>query len=266
MPWPRPPCAVFLGQHGVVEQVKVALDAVQQDGLSFPACLLVGPPGVGKTALAKVIACEMCTEFHEVLGQAISFPADLNALLLGAQEKDVVLIDECHEMDKIFQTAFYLILDQRRVFLQGGKGNHTPQSIPIADFTILLATTDEFRLLQPLRDRMKLVLRFDFYSPPELVQLLVQRCRTLGWGVGEKVLPHIAVRSRGTPRLALRLLQSCRRVARSEGETTISLGHLRRACDLEQLDSLGIGPNEQQYLRTSILTREEEQSQQKNQP
>jgi holliday junction DNA helicase RuvB len=238
----------LIGQRSVVEQVQVALDAAQMDGLPFPGSLLVGPAGVGKTQTAKVIAAEMAGDYHEVLGQAIRSPADLNALLLGAKERDVVLIDEAHEIAKPFQTALYLALDQRRVFLQGARSGRTPQSIPLAGFTLLLATTDEFRLLQPLRDRMRLVLRFEFYSAGELWELLRQRTRALRWAVEDEVLAPIAARSRGTPRLALRLLQSCRRVCRSEGENAITLDHLKRACELEQIDPLGLGPTEKAYL------------------
>lgn len=240
--------ARLIGQRSVVEQVRVALDAAHMDGLSFPGSLLVGPPGVGKTQTAKVIAAEMASDYHEVLGQAIQSSADLNALLLGAKGRDVVLIDEAHEIEKSFQTALYLAIDQRRVFLQGGRSGRTPQSIPLADFSLLLTTTDEFKLLQPLRDRMKLILRFEFYSTGELVELLRQRSRGLGWSVDDNVLAPIAARSRGTPRLALRLLQSCRRVCRSEGENSIRLAHLERACELEQIDGLGLGPTERQYL------------------
>src|SRR5207237_97161 len=124
-------------------------------------------------------------------------------------------------------------IDQRKISLGGGRSGRTPQSIPIANFTLLLATTDEYCLLQPLRDRMKLTLRFSFYSEGELTEMLLHRSRALAWPVDEPVLGHIAQRSRGTPRLALRLLQSCRRVVRSEGQHSIALEHLERACLLE---------------------------------
>jgi Holliday junction DNA helicase RuvB len=140
--------AHLIGQRSVVEQVRVALDAAQMDGLPFPSTLCVGAAGCGKTQTAKVIAAEMCSEFHEVLGQAIQSPADFNALLLGAKVKDVVFIDEAHELEKEFQTALYIALDQKRVFLQGGRPGRTPQSIPLASFSLLLATTDEFKLLE----------------------------------------------------------------------------------------------------------------------
>lgn len=238
----------LIGQAGVLDQVKVAIDAAHMDGKKCDHALLVGPPGVGKSALAGVIAAEMATELHEVLGQSIATPADLNALLLAAKDKDVIHIDECHELAKEYQTSLYLACDQRKVFLSGGGRGRTPQSIPLADFTLLLSTTDEYCLLQPLRDRMKLTLRFEFYSPEQLTKVVLHRSRALQWDVQERVLPEIAKRSRGTPRLALRLLQSCRRVCRSEGEETITFQHLQRACELEQIDTLGLGPTEQRYL------------------
>jgi Holliday junction DNA helicase RuvB len=236
----------LIGQRSVIAQVAVGIDAAFADGKRLDHALLVGPPGVGKSALANVLAAEMATELHEVLGQSLSSPSDLNVLLLGANDKDVVHIDEAHEMGKEFQTALYLALDKRKVFLNG-KGR-TPRSIAVADFTLLLSTTDEFCLLQPLRDRMKLTLRFEFYSADELAQVVLQRSRAFHWEVEERVFPSIAQRSRGTPRLALRLLQSCRRVCRAEGAETITVEHLERACALERIDALGLGITEQAYL------------------
>jgi Holliday junction DNA helicase RuvB len=238
----------LLGQSSVVNQVRVALDAAHQDGTPFPSALLVGPPGCGKTQTAQVVAAEIAGAFYSVLGQGITSPADLNGLLLGAKDRDVVLIDEAHELDRQFQTALYLALDQRRVLLAGGRAGGSPQCIPLADFTLLLATTDEFKLLQPLRDRMRLLLRFAFYSVDDLTTLLRQRSQALRWRVADDVFSSIAERSRGTPRLALRLLQACRRVCRSEGESTITPAHLERACQLKGIDGLGLGPTEQEYL------------------
>jgi Holliday junction DNA helicase RuvB len=237
--------AHIVGQRSVIDQLRVAIDAAFEDGRKLDSCLMVGGPGLGKSALARVISNEMATDFHEVIGQSITSPADLNAFLLTAREKSICHIDEAHELRKDFQTALYLAIDQRKLFMGGGK---SIQSLPIADFTLLLSTTDEFCLLQPLRDRMRLVLRFEFYSEDELTTVLKHRAKCLRWEVDEQVLPQIAMRSRGTPRLALRLLQSCHRVCRSIGETYISQDHLQRACDLEQIDEMGLGPIEQRYI------------------
>lgn len=235
----------IIGNRSVVEQVRVALDAAFEDGRRMDSALLVGGPGLGKSALARVIASEMATDFHEVIGQSISSPGDLNAFLLTAREKSVCHIDECHELKPALQTALYLAIDQRKLFMGGGK---SIQSLAIADFTLLLSTTDEYSLLQPLRERMRLVLRFDFYSGDELTMVLRHRAKCLRWEVDDEVLPLIARRSRGTPRLALRLLQSCNRVCRAQGESRITQDHLARACSLEQIDELGLGPIEQRYI------------------
>jgi len=238
--------AHIVGQKSVVDQIAVALDSAQIDSRRFDHAMLVGPPGMGKSMAANVIAQEMATDFLEVLGQSVANVGDLNALLLQAKHKTVLHIDECHELDKRLQTSLYLALDKHRVFLSGGKG---VQSIPIADFTLLLSTTDEYCLLQPLRDRMRLVLRFDFYPESDLTTVLHQRIRALGWDVDEELLPMIAQRAKGTPRLALRLLQACRRVCRAEGDQAITSDHLTRACSLEEIDDMGLGPTERAYLR-----------------
>ena len=237
----------LVGQRAAVEQVRVALDAARHDAATFPSALLTGSPGLGKSQLARCIAAEMGTEFTEILGQAIREPSDLNAVLLAATPRAVVHVDEAHELDREFQTALYLALDRRKVLLST-RSNRGPQAIPLADFTILLSTTDEYRLLQPLRDRMRLSLRLDFYGEADLAEVARRRADALGWTMDASVLPEIARRARGTPRIALRLLQACRRVCRAEGEERITGDHLRRACDLEGTDAIGLGPTDRQYL------------------
>ena len=240
----------LVGQRSVIEQVSVAIDAAFADNRPMDHCLLVGPPGLGKSQLANIIAKEMATELHEVLGQSIQSNSDLNCLLLlaTAEEKHVIHVDECHQLKKEFQTALYLAVDQKKILLQTGLAGKSLQPIPLCDFTLLLSTTDEYALLPPLRDRMKLLLRFDFYSDEELIILLEQRIHALGWDVKGDLPAYIAMRSRGTPRLALRLLQSCRRVCRANGDTTITMDHFARACDLEGIDNLGLAITERKYL------------------
>jgi Holliday junction DNA helicase RuvB len=236
----------IVGQTTVVSQLRVALDACFEDHRRLDDALLVGPPGLGKSQIASVIGHELAVTTHEALGQSVKNIGDLNALLLAAGDKEVVFIDEVHELPKVHQTALYLALDKRRIVVRGGRSFH---SLPLAEFTLLLGTTDEYCLLQPLRDRMRLLLRFEFYSIEELTKIVVHRARALAWHLDETLPSLVAQRGRGTPRLALRLLQACQRVCRAGGEERITAEHLSRACALEHLDELGLGPTEQRYLK-----------------
>ena len=149
----------MVGQESVVAQVAVALAAAFADGKRFDHALLVGPPGLGKSLTAKIIAAEMGTDLHEVLGQSIASPADLNGLLLAARDRDVIHLDECHELERVHQTALLMALDQRRLIVQTGAKSGL-SSIPLADFSLLMSTTDEYGLVQPLRDRIEDTCRF----------------------------------------------------------------------------------------------------------
>lgn len=236
----------LIGNKGVIEQVAVALDAAFQDDRPFDHSLLIGPPGMGKSSLASVISCEMAAPYLEVLGQNLRTAADLNNLLLQAEDKGIVHIDEIHEAPQAIQTALYMAMDKRLIMVRVGSAITT---LPLNDFTLLLSTTEEHDLLQPLRDRMRLTLRFDFLSEEELCRVVELRAKALGWDHDPSVVPLIAARGKGTPRLALRLLQAAYRTCRAAGESTISLGHLEHACRLEGCDTLGLGFLEQKYLR-----------------
>ena len=146
----------LVGQEFVLRQVEVALDAAAQDAKKMDHCLLVGPAGCGKSQTASVIALEMAADLHEVLGQSFRSPSDLNALLLEAKDRDVVHIDEVHEMKRPFQTALYSALDKQTVFVNN---NGRPVGIPVADFTLLLSTTDEYKLLFPLLRCWEMILK-----------------------------------------------------------------------------------------------------------
>lgn len=243
----------IVGQRLVVDQVKVGLRAAKNDGVKFDHAMLVGGPGLGKTQISQLIANEMANGFLEVLGQSLSSTEQLNPTLLSLASRGknpVLLVDEAHELPREVQTALYLALDQGKVVIQG-RNNSRPIAIPIGcDFTVLLATTHEFQLLPPLRDRMKLILRFNLYSANELAEIVEARCASMGWEVEEEdVFISIAARSRGTPRLALRLLHAAYRCSRGRNGSTISVKDLDLACQLEGIDSRGLNELDRQYLR-----------------
>jgi Holliday junction DNA helicase RuvB len=204
---------------------------------------------MGKSTMASVVAQEMAVPFHEVLGQNLRNAGDLNSLLLQAEPKAIVHIDEVHEASTAIQTALYMALDKRQIMTRSGAAII---ALPINDFTLLLSTTEEHDLLQPLRDRMRLTLRFDFYTELDLYQVVFTRAKGLGWDIDDVIPSLIASRGRGTPRIALKLLQAARRCCRAAGESLITVTHLQQACELETIDRLGLGFIEQKYLNLLV--------------
>ncbi len=237
----------MVGQAGIVERVKVALDAAHMDGTPFPNTLAVGGSGLGKTQVAHLIQQEMQTDLWETDGESLSNAAQLNQFLLaGTQsERPIYFIDEGHAIPKSQQTRLLVALSENKLVYEGNKG---PQSIPLGRFTMIIATTDEWALLPAMISRFRLVLPFSFYSVDELTTLLQRRIVGLDWDVEPGVLEEIAKRGLGIPRKALSLLQNARMVARSEGETVIRRTNVNRAMALDGIDELGLGPVERDYL------------------
>lgn len=245
----------FIGQRGVVDQVKVALEASWNDSIRLPHMLMIGPPGVGKSELAHVLGKEMGSESFEQLAQNISTIEQMRGLLMEPKDKDILFLDEIHELNPSAQTTLYRAMENGEVFLDGSKAKS--RKMKIASYTIIGATTDEYKLLKPLRDRFKLVLPFKFYGDEELATLLKQRANQLGWEVEDVSIFHqIATRSKGTPRIGLKLLEAAKRYARSQGTKTITVEHFTAACALEGLDTLGLGPNERAYLHILAEAKE----------
>jgi len=238
----------YVGQRQVVQRCKIALEASWNQGNRLPHMLMLGSPGLGKTELCHLLAREMGCELHEQLAQNIRLPKDLHAFLLGPKDKDVVLLDEIHELPPVTQTTLYRALENQQIFLSTKQGKKS-RPIQIANFTVLGATTDPQKLLQPLRDRFKVVLDFDFYSAAELETLLDNRVKRLGWNIDNSVLSLIAQRGKGTPRIALRLLESIKMTASAQNAEVITPDHFDMTCKLEGIDPLGLTSHEVRYLK-----------------
>ena len=240
----------FIAQTQVIDRCKVALEAAWNQETKLPHMLMQGGAGLGKTELSHILAREMGMDggLHEQLAQNIKKPCDLHAFLLTPKDREVCLIDEIHELDPIAQTTLYRAMENQEIFLESRRGKKN-RPIKIANFTIVAATTDPQKLLQPLRDRFRLVLDFQHYSSDELELLIKNRTKSLGWQVDEEVFSEIAKRGKGTPRIALRLLESTRMTASAYNSDCITIEYFNKTCQLEGIDSIGLTGNEIKYLK-----------------
>jgi Holliday junction DNA helicase RuvB len=234
-----------VGQKHVTEALRIAVEASFAEKKRLDEILLCGPPGVGKSAYVTVLANELGgVPFTELLAQSITNTAELNAALLSASA-GLLFLDEIHLLRPTHQHTLLQVLDKRRIFLSGGR---SVQSIPVAPFTLVGATTDPDGLIEPLVSRFRIVLHLDYYGHEELAEIVRQRCRALGWDYEPGLLAEIAKRGRGTPRTAIRLLQGARRVQAAEGAPALAVAHLRRACEVERISDLGLDHMQQKYL------------------
>ena len=167
---------------------------------------------------------------------------------MDTKDRDILFLDEIHELRRDLIVTLYRAMENKKVFVNGAS-KKTPYTIPLNNFTLIGATTDYHKLPKPLRDRFKLTLFFEFYRDEDIELILKNRTKKLNWTCEEQVFSFMSQRSRGTPRVGLRILEASRRVSRSENADIITTKHLNRACDLEGLDSLGLNKTEREYLR-----------------
>lgn len=238
----------MIGQTQVKNQVITAIDAAQQDGGRFESPILcVGPGGCGKSQTAKCIANMLGADFRVVLAQALKTTGDVAACFLEQKAGSVLLLEEASGLSDAVQLALYLAIDSKKVYVPGR--NRSPVALDVEPFILLLNTTHEFTLNDSLRQRCRIILRFQHLSEDELRLIAKQRASALGWQVVDEVFDEAAKRGRGTPRLVLRLLNASQRTARSEGAPTVTLDHFRKTCLLEAVDNKGLDVNEQRYLQ-----------------
>lgn len=240
-----------VGQTHAKKALEIAVEASFAEQKRLDDVLLCGPPGLGKTGLVTVLQHELgLPGMTTVLAQSVTNTAELNSVLLsasagGSASAGLLFLDEIHLLGAATQHALLRVLDDRKIDINTGK---TVTSIPVAPFTLVGATTDPDGVIAPLIDRFRIVLHLEYSSLDELAEIVRQRCRAIGWEVESDLAGEIARRARGTPRIAIRLLQSARRWQTAEGASVLTVDHLRRACEVERISDLGLDAVQQKYL------------------
>ncbi|HKF17907.1 MAG TPA: Holliday junction branch migration DNA helicase RuvB [Candidatus Dormibacteraeota bacterium] len=245
--------ADYVGQQKVRENLGILLEAARRRGEPVEHVLLCGPPGLGKTTLANIIANELGVAIKTTSGPAIDHAGALASMLLNQQDRDVFFIDEIHRLNKLVEESLYPALEDFRFDYVAGKGaGASAMRLQLPRFTCVGATTRQGLLSGPMRDRFGAVHRLDFYSRAELERIIQRSARILEFEVDPQAGAELARRSRGTPRIANRLLRRVRDYAQVRADGRGSLAVAQAALAMLEVDALGLEPLDRKILDTMI--------------
>jgi Holliday junction DNA helicase RuvB len=243
----------YIGQDKVREILHVSIAAARQRGEALDHVLLYGPPGLGKTTLAYVIANELGVPIRSTAGPVIEKPGDLAAMLTNLQEREVLFIDEVHRMAPTIEEILYPAMEDYELDIMIGQGPSARSvKVPVHKFTLVGATTRTGLLTSPLRARFGIVQRLDFYSDNDIEEIVRRSARILAAAIDDEAAREIARRSRGTPRVANRLLRRVRDYAQVRADGRISGAVAESALRLLEVDSRGFDEIDRRLLRTII--------------
>ena len=243
----------YIGQEKAKKILRVYIEAAKKRGEPLDHVLFYGPPGLGKTTLAGIIAEEMGTRLKITSGPAIEKPGEIVAILSNLREGDVLFVDEIHRLNRQVEEALYPAMEDFAVDIVYGKGPASRSvRFNLPHFTLVGATTRAGLLSAPLRDRFGVVNRLEYYTPAELSQILARSAQVLGVELEPEGAAEIARRSRGTPRLANRLLKRVRDFAEVKYDGRVTADVARMALDLLEVDRLGLDKNDRHILLTMI--------------